>query len=465
MIVEANVAFFKENTCRFFLIFRHQICFHMKRRQFIRDASITTAGITILNFPVFGKNAPSNKVLIAVMGVNGRGAYLADCFSQLPNVEVNYLCDVEERAIANGMRPFAKKERKPKVVKDIRELVKQTDFDALVIAAPDHWHAPATVLGVTNGKHVYVEKPLSHNPREGEILIDLMKKYPDKIIQMGNQRRSMPNLIDAVKQVQSGAIGKAYLGKAWYANNRKSIGTGKKIPAPSTIDFDLWQGPAPRRAYQDNLVHYNWHWFWHWGTAETCNNGTHEIDMCRWMLNADFPTKVTSAGGRYAYQDDWEMPDTQVASFEFENGKSISWEGRSCNKFEVEGAGRGFIIYGTEGTLLNKGNDDYKIFDANNKLVKEVKAGAVTDATNTQSASGNLDFFHLHNFIDSIRGEAKPNSTMLEGHKSVLLCHLANIAQRTGRTLHCDPANGHILNDKEAMKLWKREYEKGWGIG
>jgi predicted dehydrogenase len=434
----------------------------MNRKAFIKNASLATAGITILNFPVFGKNAPSNKVIVAVMGVNSRGAYLAECFSQLANVEVAYLCDVEEKAIANGMKPFANAARKPTVVKDIRELVNKKDFDALVIAAPDHWHAPAAILGVTHGKHVYVEKPCGHNPYEGEMLVQAMKKYPKQLIQMGNQRRSMPNLIEAVKQVKAGVIGNAYFAKSWYANNRKSIGIGKKVPVPSTLDFELWQGPAPRKDYKDNLVHYNWHWFWHWGTSETCNNATHELDMCRWFLDVDYPTKITSAGGRFAYKDDWETPDTQVASFEFGNSKSITWEGRSSNKMGVEGAGRGFIIYGETGTLVNKGNDDYAIYDAGNKLMKEIKAGSGSEATNTVSATGNLDFFHFNNFVDSIRGDATINSPMNEAHKSILLCHLANIAQRTGRTLHCDPKDGHILDDAGAMKLWKREYEKGW---
>lgn len=434
----------------------------MNRRNFIRNTSLAATGVTILNFPVFGKMAPSNRVLVAVMGVNSRGAYLADCFSQLTNVEVAYICDVEENAIANGMKPFAKSNRKPVVIKDIRELVNKKDFDALIIATPDHWHAPATILGVTHGKHVFVEKPCGHNPYEGELLIEAMKKYPKQLIQMGNQRRSMPNLIEAVKLVKGGIIGNAYFGKSWYANNRKSIGFGKKVPVPSTLDFDLWQGPAPRRDYKDNLVHYNWHWFWHWGTAETCNNGTHEIDMCRWFLGVDYPVKVTSAGGRYAYKDDWEMPDTQVATFEFAENKAITWEGRSCNKFQVEGGGRGFTIYGEKGTLVNKGNDDYAIYDADNKLIKEVKTGTSNDGTNTVSATGNLDFFHFNNFIDSIRGNATITSPIDEGHKSILLCHLANIAQRTGRTLHCNPSNGHILDDKKAMKLWRREYEKGW---
>lgn len=436
----------------------------MNRRKFLKNTSLATAGVSILNFPIFGKNAPSNKVVLGIMGVNSRGAYLAECFSKLANVEIAYLCDVEDSAIANGLKPFATAARKPKVIKDIRELVKQKDFDALLVATPDHWHAPATLLGVSHGKHVYVEKPCGHNAYEGELLVQAMKKYPKQLIQMGNQRRSMPNLINAVKEVREGIIGNVYYGKSWYANNRKTIGVGKKIPVPATLDFDLWQGPAPRRDYKDNLVHYNWHWFWHWGTSETCNNATHELDMCRWFLNVDYPTQVTSSGGRYAFKDDWETPDTQMANFEFSGNKLITWEGRSCNKLPVEGASRGFIIYGEKGSLVNYGNDDYKIFDADNKLVKEVKTAVHNDGTNTISATGNLDFFHFNNFIDSIRGTATITSPIDEGHKSVLLCHLANIAQRTGITLSCNPANGHITNSKEAMKLWRRDYEKGWDI-
>jgi predicted dehydrogenase len=435
----------------------------MKRRNFIRNTSLLTGGVTILNFPVFGKNVPSNKVVVGVMGVNGRGAYLAGSFAKLSNVEVAYLCDVEAKAIENGLKPFKDSQKKPTIIKDIRELVQRKDFDALVVAAPDHWHAPAALLGTANGKHVYVEKPCSHNPHEGELLVQAMSRH-GKLIQMGNQRRSIPNLINAVKEVREGIIGDVYFGKAWYTNNRKSIGVGNKIAPPSTLDFNLWQGPAPRMDYKDNLVHYNWHWFWHWGTGEACNNGTHEIDCCRWFLGVDYPNKVTSSGGRYAYRDDWETPDTQVASFEFNNGKAITWEGRSCNNFPVEGSGRGFIIYGTKGTLVNLGGADYKIFDESNKLVKEVKSDIKADPNNPVSASGDADLYHLNNFVNTIRGEAKLTGPVDEGHKSVLLCHLANIAQRTGTTLHCDPKNGHILNNGEASKLWGRTYEKGWEL-
>jgi predicted dehydrogenase len=433
----------------------------MERREFLKDASLATAGISILNFPIFGKNAPSNKVVLGVMGLNGRGSYLAGCYSHLPNVEIAYLCDVEDGAIKKGFDALKDIPRKPELIRDIRKLVERKDFDALIVAAPDHWHTPAAILGSSHGKHVYVEKPCGQNPYEGELIVQALHKF-GKHIQMGNQRRSMPTLIEAVKLVRDGIIGDVYFAKAWYTNNRKTIGVGKPIAVPPSLDFDLWQGPAPRRPYQDNLVHYNWHWFWHWGTGESCNNGTHELDCCRWFLGVDFPTKAGSAGGRYAFKDDWQTPDTQVASFEFGDRAAITWENRSCQNFPVEGAGRGFVVYGKKGTLVNHGSGDYQIFDVDNKMVKDVKSEVAADPNNTLSATGNLDLYHFNNFINTIRGDDKLNAPVDEAYKSVLLCHLANIAQRTGETLHCDPANGHILNNPKAMELWKRQYEPGW---
>lgn len=433
----------------------------MERRNFIKNSALLTGGVTILNFPIFGRNAPSNKIVLGVMGLNSRGNYLASSFSKLPNVEVGYLCDVEDGALKKGFDALKNATRKPTAVKDIRKLVEMKDFDALVIAAPDHWHTPAAVMGASNGKHVYVEKPCGHNPHEGEMVVEAYHKF-GKHIQMGNQRRSFPSLMTAVQKVRDGVIGIPYMAKAWYTNNRASIGVGNIIPVPSTLDFELWQGPAPRQAYKDNLVPYNWHWFWNYGTGEACNNGTHEIDCCRWFLGVDYPTKVTSTGGRFAFKDDWQTPDTQIAGFEFGDKATITWEGRSCNNYPNEKSGRGFIIYGTNGTLVNLGGGDYKIFDPKNKLVTEVKSEVEADANNTVSASGNIEMYHFDNFIKTIRGEAKLNGPVSDASKSVLLCHLANIAQRTGETLHCDPSNGHILHNKEAMKLWGRTYEKGW---
>ncbi|HEY8958973.1 Gfo/Idh/MocA family oxidoreductase, partial [Chitinophaga sp.] len=235
---------------------------------------------------------------------------------------------------------------------------------------------------------------------------------------------------------------------------------------PSTLNWDLWQGPAPRRDYLGNIVHYNWHWRWHWGTSETCNNATHELDCLRWFMDVEFPTKVTSAGGRYAYaKDDWETPDTQTLNFEFEGNKAIAWEGRSCSPFNLEGAGRGFALFGENGSLYNSGGDSYKLIDPKGKVIKEVKQAANPNqsVTNTVSPAGEFyDAVHINNFLESIRGNATLNSEINIGYRSTLLCLLGNIAQRTGRILHTDPSNGHILNDKEAMKMWEREYEKGW---
>lgn len=442
----------------------------MKRRDFLKTGAMAGmgAGFTYLNFPVFGQQAPSNKVVLAVMGVNSRGNWLAQVAAKLPGAEIGYVCDVEDGAIQKGLKAIAgAQERKPEVIRDIRKLLERKDFDALIVAAPDHWHAPAAIMGCAAGKHVYVEKPCSQNPNEGELLIKAARKH-NRLVQMGNQRRSWPNLNQAVKEVkEEGILGKVYYARGWYVNNRQPIGVGKKVAVPSTLDWDLWQGPAPRKDYLDNIVHYNWHWRWNWGTGEACNNGTHELDCMRWFLDVDFPTKVTSGGGRFAYpQDDWETPDTQTISLEFEGGKAMTWEGRSCHPYELEGSGRGFAIFGEKGALYNSGGDSYKIFDIKGKLVKEVKQqqNPAQNVTNVVSPAGEfLDAIHITNFLESIRGKATLNSEIGKvGHPSVTLCHLGNIAQRVGRVLRCDPKNGHILDDTAAAELWSRTYEKGW---
>jgi len=422
------------------------------------------AGLTALNFPLFGRSlAPADKVVIGIMGTNGRGLEHIKSFTKIPNVEIAYICDVEDVARAKGIDLVEKLTgKKPIAVTDFRKILDNKDLDALAIAAPDHWHAPAAMLTCAAGKHVYVEKPCSHNPEEGEKLIKAARKYK-RHVQMGDQRRSMPRLMDAMKQIHEGVIGNAYFAKGWYANNRKPIGIGKKITVPSSLNWDLWQGPAPREDYRDNLVHYNWHWFWNWGTGEACNNGTHEIDCMRWALGVDFPTKVTSAGGRFSAKDDWQTPDTQVINFEFGGNKAISWEGISCNNYSVQGSGRGFVIYGDKGTLVNKGGDDYKIYDAGNKLLVESKDAATTDTINPLGPGENLDGYHFRNFINAVTKDEPLNAEVAEGHKSVLLCHLGNISQRAGRTLHCSATEGgKIINDKDAQKLWTRDYQPGW---
>jgi predicted dehydrogenase len=373
-----------------------------------------------------------------------------------------YVCDVDSRAADKCVNAIEKAQQKrPKAEGDFRKALEDKNLDLLIVTAPDHWHAPAAMLAVAAGKHVYLEKPCSHNPNEGEMLVKAAAKH-NKLLQMGNQRRSWPNVIAAIKELHAGAIGRPYYAKTWYTNNRESIGVGKETEVPSWLNYDLWQGPAPRRAYKDNLIHYNWHWFWNWGTGEALNNGTHMVDLARWGLGVDYPTRVTSAGGRYRYQDDWETPDTQVIDLEFANNTLISWEGRSCNGKSIEGSSVGVIFYGETGSLLIESGNAYKIFDLKSKLVKEVKNDITANALDRTGPGMELDALHIQNFFSAIKKGTQLNSDILSGHQSTLLVQLGNISQRTGRALKVDPSNGRILNDKEAMKLWSREYEKGW---
>jgi len=399
-----------------------------------------------------------------MIGTNSRGSFLAKTFAKLPNVEIAYICDPDSKVLERTIGEIEKiTGTRPQGFADIRKLLEKKDFDAIVIAAPDHWHTPAAIMGLQAGKHVYVEKPCSHNPREGELLVQASKKYK-QLVQMGSQRRTFDNVNKMINQLHTGAIGRVYFARGWYANNRKSIGKGTAVPIPANLDFNLWQGPAPRRDYKSNLVHYNWHWFWHWGTGEALNNGTHELDVIRWGLGVDFPTEVVSSGGRFHWQDDWETPDTQTITYKFPNNTGATWEGRSCNNYNSEGSGRGVVFYGDKGTIVYPGSNSYQLFDYDNKLVEEVKDSTPYNPSNTVSPTELLDGLHLLNFVEAIRGNQKINAPITEGHKSTLLPQLGNIAFRVGRVLNCDPANGHILHDKEAMNLWGREYEKGWEI-
>ena len=229
---------------------------------------------------------------------------------------------------------------------------------------------------------------------------------------------------------------------------------------PSELDFELWQGPAPREEYRDNIIHYNWHWFRNWGTGEICNNGTHALDLARWLLEVDYPTKVTSAGGNYHVDDDWEFPDTQNAAFEFGNEKSISWESLSRNGMPVLGQSTGTLIQGTKGNMLVN-TSGYRLFDESGKQVKELLSSNSMDSSDLVGA-GNLSHHHAANTLNAIRKVRQVSSPITEGHKSVLLCHLGNISQQIGRTLNINQSNGHIEGDSEARSLWGREYAKGW---
>ncbi len=440
---------------------------NLNRRKFIKTtiASSLAAGLSpqVHGFSILPSWPLKDKIRIAVMGVNSRGTAHVKGFLSQSNAEISYICDVDERAMARGIDIAVKagQKTKPKGVSDFRKALEDPTVDALSIAAPDHWHAPAAILGLKAGKNIYVEKPGCHNPAEGELLIKAAEKYK-KVVQLGNQRRSWPRVIEAIEALHDGVIGRVYYARTWYTNTRPTIGKGKPAPVPSWLDYELWQGPAPRKPFVDNLVHYNWHWRWHWGTGEILNNGTHYVDVARWGLGVNYPTRVYSTGGRYQFKDDWETPDTQVATFDFAEGKTILWEGRSCNQRSINNMGSGISFHGEEGTLEINDNA-YTVFNNKGEVVKSVQGTG--NAISSQTGPGfDLDKDHMANFLQCIETGKTPNSLYSECFKSVLLCHLGNISYRTGRALDCDVANGHIKNDDEAMKLWSGEYEAGWNL-
>lgn len=443
-----------------------------KRRDFIKKVAVGSAGLAI-GGTAFGFSAKSYKniqgandrIRMGIIGVNGRGNGMGRNFSQQKNVEVATVCDVDTRALEKAIKSIMSSNtppaNTPKAEKDCRKVCEDKSIDAIYTATPDHWHAPLTIMGCQAGKHVYVEKPLSHNPREGELAVAAARKY-NRVVQMGAQRRSAPLLTQGIEELHKGIIGRVYLAKTWYTNMRKETFL-KPGPVPEWLDYELWQGPAPRVPFKEGLIHYNWHWFWNWGTGEALNNGTHEIDVARWGLGVDFPIHVTSVGGRYHFKDDWETPDTQVVTWDYPGRVSLMWECRSCNGRPIEGSDRGIIFYGEKGSL-DTGNDSYKVYDLGGKLIKEVnnKTAESVQGRDTANPSPGMDVLHISNFLDSIRNNRRPNEDVEDGYKSTMAAQLGNIAWRVGHDLKLDPQNGHIIGDKEAEKLWSREYEKGW---
>ncbi len=432
------------------------------RREFLDALAVGAAGLAIgTTAKSYGQILGSNERLnFAVIGLNGRAnAHLSSIKANRAAARVSTICDVDE-VILRRFAASVQKEMGEAAVeeKDFRKLLERKDVDAITIATPEHWHTPMAIAGLQAGKHVYVEKPCSHNPAEGAMLVAAQRKY-GKLVQMGTQQRSSPHTIEIVQKIHAGLIGRPYFAKCWYVNTRKSIGIGKEIPVPATLDWELWQGPAPRRPYRDNVHPYNWHWFKLYGTGETLNNGTHEVDVCRWALGVDYPKRITSSGGRYQFKDDWQFYDTLVTSFEYDD-RMISWEGKSCNGMKLYDRDRGSTIMGTTGAVLVD-RDGYEVYDLKGKKTDEFKAGGKTESADLVGRDSMTDA-HFANFIAAIRHGEKLNAPIEVGNVAVTMLQLSNVAWEVNRELHLNPADGRIQGDPEAMKYWGREYEKGW---
>ncbi|HMC64671.1 MAG TPA: Gfo/Idh/MocA family oxidoreductase [Gemmataceae bacterium] len=415
------------------------------RREFFKTSAASLTALSALTVAGAADRA-NEKIVLAVMGVRNRGRDLLHGFSAFDDVEIAYICEVDENVVPAALKSINSRQKKmPKVEKDIRKVLEDKQVTAVAIAAPDHWHALATIWACQAGKDVYVEKPISHNLIEGRRMVEAARKH-ERVVQVGTQRRSAAHVASAAEFIRAGKLGKVPFARTWIAGNRPSIGHKVDGAVPAGVNYDLWLGPAPERPFNLNRFHYHWHWFWDYGTGEIGNNGIHALDVARWVLGLEAPARIACGGGKYFYDDDQQTPDTQIASFDFEH-TCVTWEHRIWSKTGIDGQDWGVMLYGEKGNL---------IFDNNGwHTTGDVKA--------SDKAAG-LERPHLRNFLDCVKDRKRPNADIEEGHKSTRLCHLGNIAYRVGRTLRFDAQTETIVGDAEANKLLGRAYRKPFAL-
>lgn len=439
------------------------------RRDFLKKAAAGTAGIAMgssamgMTARSYNRIAGANeRINVAIAGLGRRlEAYYEPISKKESNVELAYLCDVMEHQRNRALQNFSKHiSYKPRLENDIRKVIDDPRVDVLINATPDHWHTPGSIMAMKGGKHVYVEKPCSHNMFENELLVEAARRL-GKVVQMGNQQRSSDHTIEIIQEIHRGAIGNPYKALTFYTNTRGEVPVQKKSPVPAGLDWELFQGPAPRRDYTVETWDYNWHWYgWNYGTAESGNNATHELDVARWALQVDLPLRVdVEAAKRHFVDDGWEMYDTMEATFRFAGNKIIQWDGKSRMGYDTYGSDRGTIIYGSEGAVFVNRNK-YVLYDRAGKIVKESKS-ASNEAGTALGGGGDMTTGHVMNFFDAIRGKARLTAPIDDASISMAMVHYSNIAYRVGKGFDIDDKTGRMF-DRDAMKLWSREYEAGW---
>jgi predicted dehydrogenase len=392
------------------------------------------------------KATASERVRVATIGVRNQGKTLTAHLASLPDVEIVALCDVDESLRPTATSAVADGRPAPRWESDFRRILDDRSIDAVVIATPDHWHAAMTIAACQAGKDVYVEKPVSHNLREGLQMVAAARRS-GRVVQSGLQQRSGTHFQSAVDFVRSGKLGAVHLAKAWTVHRRKPIGRKRDSTPPDGVDYDLWLGPAPARAFNANRFHYNWHWFWDYGTGELGNWGTHMLDVARWGLGVGLPTRVSATGGRFHFDDDQETPDTLVVQYAYPRA-TIVWEHRLWSTHGVEGRSAAAAFYGELGTLVvDRGG--WKVYDF---------------AETIASDSSEQPIAHLRNFVDCIKSRSRPAADIETGHLSSALCHLGNIAYRVGREVTFVPETATFPGDRDANLLLSRAYRAGWEL-
>ena len=441
----------------------------ISRRKFLADAAKLAAGIVAADSlascnhpriasPAAGRIIGANdRINLAVIGIRSRGAELARGFAKIPNVRVKSLVDVDENLFADRVKEIAEIQQfSPSAEYDLRRPLDDKDIDAAVFATPDHWHAIASIWACQTGKHVYVEKPCSHNIWEGRKMLEAAAKY-NRIVQAGFQNRSIPAVRDAIKFLHEGGLGEIYMARGLCFKPRDSIGRYPDSPIPKGVHYDLWLGPAPQRTFNKNRFHYNWHWFWDYGCGEIGNQGVHQLDIARWGLNKnEHPVRIKSTGGYFAFDSDQQTPNTQIATFEYADGKIIQFEVRGLYSNAEGGINNksksvGNLFFGSKGWMSIDGSNWKTFFGRDN-------TPGPSGGTDADSAAKP----HLNNFITAIRSGKKEdlNCDIEAGHISTVLPHLANISYRLGREIVFDDKNESFKNDKKADIMLRRIYRK-----
>ncbi len=430
----------------------------MDRRTFLGGA--IAAGVAAGVNRVQAERSANERVAVCVMGVRGRGGNLLNTFAGLPDVDIKYVCDIDESVLSSRVAQVADKTgRRPEAIKDFRRALDDKSLDALVMGTPDHWHALPTILACQAGKDVYVEKPDGHNILEGRTMVAAAKKHK-RIVQLGTQARSGTLQHSAMQYIAAGNLGQVRFAKAWESSRQGSIGHPADGDPPAGVDYDFWLGPAPLRPFNPRRFHGSWRWYFDYGTGDLGNDGVHRLDVARWGLETaiaaqggepiGLPRAVSAHGGKYYFDDDQEWPDTLMVTYDYP-GYVLTYEMRVWNSYQLHGESEGAAICGDSGFVVI-GNRRWRAFDGKGKEIK-------------QETGGYNDVGHAQNFIDCLRSREKPAADLeTVGHPSSLLCHLGNAAWRLGRTVTFDPQT-YSLGDAEADQYLTRPvYRKPWEL-
>lgn len=424
------------------------------RRSFLQQSAVLGIGAGLSSALANRAVAANDKIRMACIGVRGRGFGVMRDFAAHPDCDITHICDVNE-SVRNerGAQMKEKTGLASKLVTDFRELLDDDSIDAFMVATPDHWHALLTIHGCLAGKDVYVEKPASHNIVEGRVAVEAAHKN-NRIVQMGTQIRSAKFMHDAREYVRSGALGKVIYGRAWETDRSGATHLAEDGTPPSGFNYEIWQGPVAQRAYNPTIVGGAWRWLFDYGTGDLGNDGVHRLDYCRMLMDIDeMPQAVSCSGGKFFFtDDDQEWPDTMLVNYEYPQ-HVIQYEMRLWSQPRLFNATEGCCIYGENGWLWVT-NTAWRAYDAKGKIVQEGR----TESDEIMRA-------HSRNFLDAMRSRERSslNQEILSGHVSSSMCHMGNIAWRTGKKLRFDAAT-ETFDDAEANKLLGREHRKGYEL-